>query len=643
MKIKNIDKYGILAAIIICLVLEWPALHGPFIFDDYPNLKALEHAGFTWRDLVNYLSQARDFPGRPLAMLSFLPQKDSWPDNPYPFKLINIAIHILCGILLFKLATLISEYLKDRNTTSNDNNLAPLIATSAWLLHPMQMSTTMLVVQRMTEMSAFFTISGLLLYITALKSNRASILQRAILMALGLVLCTTMAILSKESGILTPLFALILDLTILRGLAKDLPIMLKWLRRLFIFTPLAFIAIYLLLQLPQYMKMGDYRPFTISERLLSESRILLDYAQKILFPRYGIYSIYHDDYAISTGPFSPLSTAFSLLAILFAATFSWLVRKRAPLASFGIAWFLGGHLIESTVVPLELYFEHRNYLPMFGPIFSLSTLAAQQWQTVRKPIVLVGVLAWFGSCLTATLLTARAWGNADFLASTWAKENPSSIRAAHFLAERLYERREPSEALKVIQNSRKLHPNSSEVALAEAFLLCINNQFTQDSYEDLAKILSMAKMERGGFEYISNLLDLTLTKKCQNTLTPASWLNLTELLIKNPSYHQYSVAMGYIHYQRHRLAVTQGRLDIAIRELDMANEADPTAEIPRLEASYLASAGLYDQAIDTLRRADYDHLPLMRRILVNDKEINAEVIRSIQWKEAGSLKKKTSS
>ena len=36
--------------------------------------------------------------------------------------------------------------------------------------------------------------------------------------------------------------------------------------------------------------------------------------------------------------------------------------------AFGIAFFLGGHLLESTVLPLELYYEHRNYLPSFGDL-----------------------------------------------------------------------------------------------------------------------------------------------------------------------------------------------------------------------------------------------------------------------------------
>ena len=43
---------------------------------------------------------------------------------------------------------------------------------------------------------------------------------------------------------------------------------------------------------------------------------------------------------------------------------------------------------------------------------------------------------------------------------------------------------------------------------------------------------------------------------------------------------------------------------MAIRELDKTYQLDPDADIPRLKAKYLVSAGLYDQAIETLRHAD---------------------------------------
>src|SRR5690242_19300924 len=100
----------VLAIVIgVCLLLYRPALYGPFLFDDFPNLAALtsiDHLG-SWRDLGIYLSQPRSFPGRPLAMLSFLPLKASWPDHSFPFKLVNLIIHVLNGLLVYRLTWLL--------------------------------------------------------------------------------------------------------------------------------------------------------------------------------------------------------------------------------------------------------------------------------------------------------------------------------------------------------------------------------------------------------------------------------------------------------------------------------------------------------------------------------------------------------
>jgi tetratricopeptide (TPR) repeat protein len=57
-----------------------------------------------------------------------------------------------------------------------------------------------------------------------------------------------------------------------------------------------------------------------------------------------------------------------LWVVLMAAAL-WGVRRRA-IWSFGLLWYLVGHSLESSLVALELVFEHRNYLPSFGILFA---------------------------------------------------------------------------------------------------------------------------------------------------------------------------------------------------------------------------------------------------------------------------------
>lgn len=641
---KNWPWLALIAAIVVCLGLEWPALYGPFVFDDFPNLAALEKVGHPmhWRDLGVYLSQARDFPGRPLAMLSFLPQSAAWPGNPFPFKLVNLIIHLICAALVFalvhRLAESIARTIGEKRSFSPD--VAAILTACAWLLHPMQMSTTMLVVQRMTELSALFTLGGLLIYVHSIQTPRNA-LHQACLMVTGLGVCTVLATLCKENGLLLPVYAWVISATLLREELARLQGGTRWLWRALVYAPIAFIAIYLASQLPAYSRMDAVRPYGLGERLLTESRILFDYLQQILLPRYGIYSIYHDGYTVSHGWLEPVSTLLAIVTLAMAIAVFILGRRRARVVSFAIGWFLGGQLLESTVVPLELYFEHRNYLPMIGPLFALSVLVARGVQKGALSRLLCGTMCagWFIACLFATALTARTWGNPDTLSASWTTIDPMSTRASHFFAERLYTRGQYRQALEVIEASRQRHPASADVALTEAFLLCVNQRFDSAAYNHLVDALQAAPFDRGGFEDIGNLQDLVIAGKCPQTLNEASWTRLVDTLLANSNYAKNPIAAGTLHYQKHLQAVRLGQLAVAIGELDKVAEVDPDPEIARLQAKYLASAGLYSQAVEVLHNTDTSRLPLMRRLLVDDNAIDNEAIAELSAQQAAARPK----
>ena len=82
---------------------------------------------------------------------------------------------------------------------------------------------------------------------------------------------------------------------------------------------------------------------------------------------------------------SPPATLASIVAIVLLVATAWKYRKKAPVYTFAVFWFLGGHILESTVVPLELYIEHRNYLPLLGPIFAVIYFAVQQETRPCRP------------------------------------------------------------------------------------------------------------------------------------------------------------------------------------------------------------------------------------------------------------------
>lgn len=625
----------LVAVLATCACLYWPALHGPFLFDDFPNLDALtsiDHLS-SWRDLGVYLSQPRSLPGRPLAMLSFLLQRADWPGSPFPFKLVNLALHLANGVLLYALALRVSRAVlttsQGKITRPESVQLAALLATAGWLLNPIQLSGVVLVVQRMTLLMAVFVLLGLLAYLKGLQENQLAPRQRALWIFLGLGPCTALAFLSKENGILLPIYALALDASLLTSSVKQLPPSLQWLRRLLIWPVAAFVIGFLLWIGIQSWGQHGGRDFTMGERLLTEPRVLASYLGNTFLPRFGVYGLYHEGFTISRTLFSPPTTALYLGLLLASVGIALGARRQWPLLAFAILWYLGGQLLESSTIMLELYFEHRNYVPLMGVMMAIAIGIARNDDLRQRRLCLIAACTWLLASGLTTALSARIYASEDALAYSWARTEPGSVRAQVYLAERLFKRGELGIALNVLNTAALRDPHNAGIAENRIHILCVQQNLKAGDMEQLNALLQTAPFDRGGFENMEPLRQLAESGQCP-ALNPASWLRIANILLSNSAYLGDPIATGFLHYQKHYWAVNRGDLDMTLSELDITYRVDPDANIPRMKAKYLVSAGLYDQAIAVLQDIDYSRLPLLRRLLVNDRDIDRANIEQVR-------------
>lgn len=620
--------------LLVCIALYWPALHSPFLFDDFPNLAALtsiDHLS-SWRDVGIYFSQPREFPGRPLAMLSFLLQRGAWPDSPFPFKVVNLGLHLTCGCLVFLLTKRLSQssgHASNWTARPGRDETAALIATAAWLLSPMAISGVVQVVQRMTLLMALFLLLGLLAYLRAVMRNELPVRLRAAWMLIGLGLCTALSFLCKENGILLPVYALVLDATLLRAQVNKLPQSLQWLRRLLIWPVTLFVLAYLIYI--GFIAWGAQhnREFTLGERLLTEPRVLLSYIGNAFLPQFGVYGLYHDDFVVSRGLWSPPSTFLCITLLAAALVTATISAKRRPLLSLAILWYLGGHLIESSTVMLELYFEHRNYVPLIGVMMALAIGITRVHEPKRYKFAQLVYIVWLLACCLTTTLSARVYASENLLATAWANAQPGSVRAQIYLAGRLSESGRMEQALGTISAAQLRHPQNAGLAANHVYLRCEMGTLDPSDVHNLDSVLRSAPFDRTAFENMETLRNLATSQRCP-ALDDASWKNSVDILLSNAAYRDNSVSDGFLHYQKHLWAVQHGDLNLAMSELDAVYQTDPDANIPRLQAQYLVSAGLRAQAIQVLRNTDTGRLPLLRRLLVNDKAINEEEIAKIE-------------
>ncbi|MBI4989023.1 MAG: pilus assembly protein PilF [Rhodocyclales bacterium] len=464
MRIPLLSALAAFIAGVFLAILYGPGLQGGFFFDDEPSIlyaDGIRLESLTTESLREALASGRSGPsGRPVAQLSFALNHYFSGFDPFAFKATNLAIHAACGLLVFWLALRLLKAGSSGSAVAHVGAGLPAIAPRRkypwgavaniagkpaptggsvraavvlailWLLHPLQLTPVLHVVQRMTSLSAFFLLAALLLHIGAReRGGRAG--WAGLLLAWGVL--WPLSCFSKETGVLFPLFALAWELIVRRSARGGLD---RFARAFAVLCGLTLAAgiLYSLSPAGQWLWAGyAYRDFTLVERLLTEGRVLWFYLSLILLPRLEAFGLYHDDIAVSTGLFVPWTTLPAWVGLAGLAWLAWRARAKAPLVAFGIAWFLIGHGLESTVLPLEIVHEHRNYLPLFGIL--LAGIAGQMRLLERSGPPRVLGLALASAALIylpfVTALRAHQFGDEIRRTQIEAQHHRGSARAQY--------------------------------------------------------------------------------------------------------------------------------------------------------------------------------------------------------------------
>lgn len=418
-------------AAIATVLVYWVGLSGPFVLDDQGNLYAIPDwlDGRLGLDTLLFERGAGMF-GRPLAMgtLAF----NAWAGgySPFAFKLGNLLVHLAIGATIFGFLRALLKH--DPLLHTRAALVAALIA-SLWLLHPLHASTVLYAVQRMAQLSTLMVLLGVWLYL-ALRERlqRGPSVPAAVGLLMGVPAMTVLAFLGKENGILLPLLCAVLELVWFRG-PRPRPV--RIFHGLFVLLP-ALAAIAAIAVVPERIVGGFAgREFTLVERLLSQGRVLCDYLWKLGVPNPPRMGVYADDFPVSTSLLSPPTTLIAFLVLFAISGVAWRSRKRLPAVCFGWFFFLAAHSLEAGIIPLELYFEHRNYLPSVGALLVLVVLAITVGdklatlgiRTGRIGIVLVlGVLAVLALGAHGR---ARVWRSDVLIAESSLLAHPFSLRA----------------------------------------------------------------------------------------------------------------------------------------------------------------------------------------------------------------------
>ncbi|MGD8661159.1 MAG: tetratricopeptide repeat protein [Desulfobacterales bacterium] len=456
--ITSSPKYEVLQlallAIVVILIYA-DTLTTPFILDDIHNIRDNSHIRITSLSLNNILRAGLQSPAasRPIANISFALNYYFSGLNLVGFHLINILIHILAGIFLyfFVKTTLTSPVLRARFEKCG---WIPFFTAFIWLVHPLQTQSVAYLVQRMNSLAAMFYILSMLFYV---KYRLATSTQGKPSLLAGCILAGLLALGTKPIAATLPLFIILYDWYFFQDLS------FQWGKKHFLILG----GILLLVISVSLIYLGDdpivrilsdyrHRDFTLFQRVLTQFRVVIFYISLLLWPQPSRLNLDHD-FVLSHSLTDPVTTLISMVTITALIVLSILTAKREPILSYAILWYFGNLVIESSVIGLELVFEHRNYLPSMFVILAMVTLVFRYVKPIWTGVVFL--------CVVGTLFTVwtfernKVWADELLLYQDCVRKSPAKARPRNNLGAILLHRGRLQEAVEEFQTALDLKPD----------------------------------------------------------------------------------------------------------------------------------------------------------------------------------------
>ena len=545
-------RFAVILIAAITLLIYSNTYKGPFVFDGIVQIENKEKI----QDLKNYLS-LRSLISSPRSIVdfSFALNYRLGKLNPIGYHLVNILIHITCGILAYFIALSVFgrlsffeggrggppvapashqtrkkkkgkptpsiQYPKATDFSSSTIPFMSLWVALLFVAHPIQTQAVTYMVQRYASMSALFYMVSVLLFIQARKlqlkakepgQNRTSenhstppatagghsFFSPKVLLYFTLCgISGALAFLSKENAATLLGILLMVEYFLFDRSWQG------WKKKLIWIIPLGVLLVFLALY---FLSVSRGYKF---ENLLEDVAVITRAADKVsawsyLCTQFSVLVQYirllffpvgqniDHMYLFKAGFFDGLTPL--AFAFIMAVIFLgiWNIRKRAAI-SFGIFWFFITLSIESSIFPItDAMFEHRLYLPVFGFAVSIVYMIFQLFSRRQKWANFL-LLSAVVILGVGTFQRNTVWQDPFLLWADSARKNPNNHRAHNNVGAELNDRGQPMRAMREYSRSLEIKPD-----FADANNNVGNILIRQGQYEEATRYLSKAlkKMPR---------------------------------------------------------------------------------------------------------------------------------------------------
>ncbi len=441
-------------------------------FDDGANIvnnPDIQIQDLSWNGLETAMQS--HFAGkRPVAYLSFALNYYFAKLNPVPYHITSTVIHFINAILVLLLMKLFIQHCYPNSPAWYQNAIA-FSVSALWACNPLQSQAVIYITQRMTLLVSMFLLMALIFY---WKARTAPTSRNKWIHGILCALSFFCALGSKENAVIFPLLLAATEFTFFTrqlNLKRKLRLITM---AMVIFASLGGFIIwnYHLTKFLKKALVGG--ELTLMERLMTESRVVLYYISQLLLPLPSRLAVL-PDVQKSSSLFEPLTTFFSILTIfgLFGiAIWQW---RRRPMLSYAISWYFIGHLVESTILPIDLMFEHRAYFPSVGVFMVLFSPLLEWGGAFAK----MKYYRWIGVSTTALLLISvslvwirsHAWSDELSLWLDNTEKYPANFKGLSNLGSSYEKRGEWGQAERAYQQSLSANPNHPTARANLAILL----------------------------------------------------------------------------------------------------------------------------------------------------------------------------
>lgn len=440
---------------LLILITYSHTLHSPFVFDDIANISSNPAARASDLNFENMRKAAVDSPisTRPVSYISFAVNYFFHKHEVYGYRLVNLVIHVLNGVLLY-LFLMNTFKLPILQESIKKPFLVAYFAALVWVIHPLQVQSVTYIVQRMNSLATLFYMLAFLCYLKARLSSNGS--RRWVLAALSFA-SGILALGSKEIAVTLPFFILLYEWMFFQDM--DFP----WLRRNIIVLAAAgfFLAVMFFVYVgrnPWQTIAAGYssRDFTMWQRLLTEPRVILHYIELFVFPLPTRLTLL-PEFSVSTSLVEPATTLPAIIGVMFIISTAMALAKDMRLISFAILWFMGNLVVESSVVSLEIIFLHRTYLPSMMASLLATYLVLQH---VRSEKIAKSMM--ISALLTLSFWTYdqnKTWCDKVYFWRDCLQKNRTDYRVYNNLAKALEEKGEVEVAIGMYEKAISVNPD----------------------------------------------------------------------------------------------------------------------------------------------------------------------------------------